>query len=121
MALWNQIGAEVITLKISGITPDDIDGMLIASGGFTGEMPVGTPVTTAGAAFDGIGLHAGDTPGTYAVALGGMVVAPQDGSITTEGYQLVGATTNCILKSVESGGRPVSILYAGDDFVVVKF
>lgn len=115
MDMIRQVGAQVITVYIEGVGgTDEIEGRAVA---FTGDaLDDGTPiceiVTTEGAAFDAIGLYAGDTPDTYAVAIGGIVAAGQDGSIEDASYQLVGADGTGGIKAVTEGGRPVSVIHA---------
>lgn len=115
MGMFREVGAQVITVHIEGVGgTEEIEGRAIV---FTGDaLDDGTPiceiVTTEGAAFDAIGLYAGDAPDTYAVAIGGIVAAGTDGSIETASYQLVGADGSGGIKAVTEGGRPVSVIHA---------
>lgn len=126
MGMFREVGAQVITVYIEGLGgTDDVEGRAVA---FTGDAhDDGTPiceiVTTAGAAFDAIGLHAGDSPDTYAVAIGGIVAAGTDGSIEDASYQLVGADGSGGIKAVTEGGRPASVIHAIPDAraAVIKF
>ena len=101
----------------------DVEGLaLYIDGGDPVNNLAGVAIqTTDGETFDAIGMNKGDMPHTFAVCLGGYAIAKQDGSITSQGRQLLGASTTGALKSVESGGREVSVLGFTSDTVTFYF
>ena len=112
MGLWSNIGAEVMTIK-SDIDPEKIEGAALTVTGVRDDgVLIMNKVMTEGAGFEAIGLHPADEDGYFAAALGGMVWIHTDGSITAPGYQFIGYEGTQRFKSVESGGRPVVVLFA---------